>query len=147
MIERTLEPYNQAHGEHNLQKSEMGKSDDSNKLFETNIQTSEVKTKHQNGRQSENSELGYIPEGYELTKSKNLRSADVKRANITSSDGARDLVGDGQTRRNTVAQGYPNHVSDPKRHVPCHCHGLSGVLFEVEAWTGSFRAYPLKELD
>lgn len=80
-------------------------------LDKTNIQTSEVKTKR------ENPSYKYKPEGYEMMKSKNLRLANVKSANIASSDGGGDLVGEGQTRRNTAAKGNPNHVGDPERQV------------------------------
>lgn len=60
----------------------------------------------------------------------------MKRANVASSDGAGDLVGECQARTNTAPQGYPNHVGDPKRHVPWQSHDLRSVLLEIKMWIG-----------
>ncbi|KAA0053866.1 hypothetical protein E6C27_scaffold135G002590 [Cucumis melo var. makuwa] len=74
--------------------------------------------------------------------------ANVKSANIASSDGTGDFVGKGQTRRNTAAKGTPNHIGDPERQMQWQCHGLNCVLLEERTWVGlgSFRGNLLKEL-
>lgn len=81
----------------------------------------------------------YKPERSESMKSK-LRSANMERANIASSDRAGDLVGEGQARRNPAAQSYPNHLGHPKCHMPRHCHGPPPCVPEEKNVTSEFQS-------